>query len=277
MPIPKAVGSDFAGRFREILSDPLNLCIARACEAGTVNNGLVTLHNGHQVPLRGPGSYYGGFSDILIFNRGVHEPLEEFVFQEVLKSLAEAPVMVELGAYWAHYSMWLLQQRPQARAIMVEPGDEERQAGEMNFERHGYRGTFLAAMVGKAEMAVDGLFDDQRIKHLSILHADIQGAEVEMLQGAGAALAAKRIDNVFVSTHSQNLHLTCRRMLTDHGYRVEVSADCETETTSYDGFLFARNAALPPLFKDFRTLGRQAITTASPMDLISSITGLVSG
>jgi hypothetical protein len=40
-----------------------------------------------------------------VLNRGVHEPLEEFVFQEVLKRLPEACAMIELGAYWGHYSM----------------------------------------------------------------------------------------------------------------------------------------------------------------------------
>jgi hypothetical protein len=31
----------------------------------------------------------------------VHEPLEEYVFQEVLRTMPEAPMMLELGAYWA--------------------------------------------------------------------------------------------------------------------------------------------------------------------------------
>jgi hypothetical protein len=40
-----------------------------------------------------------------VLNRGVHEPLEEYVFQELLKNLPKTPLMIELGAYCGHYSM----------------------------------------------------------------------------------------------------------------------------------------------------------------------------
>lgn len=38
------------------------------------------------VPINGPNEYCGNFSEILILNRGVHEPLEEFCFQEMINS-----------------------------------------------------------------------------------------------------------------------------------------------------------------------------------------------
>ena len=103
----KARWNDFPGRFREILSDPLNLLIRRVPHAGLVDGNLVYLHNGLHVPWAGPNAYYGRFSLIFVLNRGVHEPLEEFVFQEVIDRLPSAPRMLELGAYWGHYSMWL--------------------------------------------------------------------------------------------------------------------------------------------------------------------------
>jgi hypothetical protein len=98
----------FLERYREVVSDPINLLIKRVPEAGYVDkNGFVILHNGNRVPVEGKLAYYNNFSDILIINRGVHEPLEEFCFQEVLKKIkTESPIMIELGAYWAHYSMW---------------------------------------------------------------------------------------------------------------------------------------------------------------------------
>ena len=73
--------SRFDERFREIIADPVNLLINRVPEAGFVDaEGMVVLHNGNRVPLHGPTSYYGNFSDILIINRGFHEPLEEYCF-----------------------------------------------------------------------------------------------------------------------------------------------------------------------------------------------------
>ena len=90
--LPKAASGDFLGRFREVISDPLNLLIERVPMAGFLDGNQVYLHNGLRVPVAGPGAYYGPFSQLLVINRGVHEPLEEFVFQEVLKCLPEAPV-----------------------------------------------------------------------------------------------------------------------------------------------------------------------------------------
>jgi len=88
---PKAVADDTLGRFREVISDPLNLLIERVPLAGIVHDNEVYLHNGNRVPVSGSGAYCGPFSQLLIVNRGVHEPLEEYIFQELLKHLPRAP------------------------------------------------------------------------------------------------------------------------------------------------------------------------------------------
>ena len=49
--------NDFIGRFREIISDPLNLLIQRVPNAGMIEDNNVLLHNGIKVPLSGPYSY----------------------------------------------------------------------------------------------------------------------------------------------------------------------------------------------------------------------------
>src|ERR1700721_4435320 len=136
----KAAASDFLGRFREIISDPLNLLIERVPLAGFVDGNLVYLHNGLRVPIAGPGAYYGPFSELLVINRGVHEPLEEFVFQEVLKRLPDDPSMIELGAYWGHYSMGFKKERPNGEVILFEPEPGCLKAGQDNFARNGFQG-----------------------------------------------------------------------------------------------------------------------------------------
>ena len=75
-PSDKAAGGDFLGRFREVVSDPLNLLIERDPRAGMVEGGLVWLHNGNRVPFEGKKAYYGRNSELLMINRGVHEPLK---------------------------------------------------------------------------------------------------------------------------------------------------------------------------------------------------------
>ncbi|WP_245305619.1 MULTISPECIES: hypothetical protein [unclassified Bradyrhizobium] len=52
---PKAKPEDLFGRFREIVSDPLNLLIERVPMAGHVEGDQVYLHNGLKVPVSAPG------------------------------------------------------------------------------------------------------------------------------------------------------------------------------------------------------------------------------
>lgn len=265
--VPKANHDDIPGRYREIISDPFNLLIHRVETAGTVEGDRVTLHNGHRVPLRGPYSYYDEFSDILVLNRGVHEPVEELAFQTLLPHLPQRPVMLELGAMWAHYSMWMLQARPEGRAILVEPDDDGIEAGRRNFADHGYAGTFEQGFVGNGQITVDDLMVRHGIDRLHILHSDIQGAEVQMLEGAAEAFAARRIDHAFISTHGQVRHEQVRDRLAAFGYRLELVSDFATGTTSHDGLVVAVRPDLPRFWPDLPVLGRAELNRAGPAKL----------
>jgi hypothetical protein len=267
----KAADSDFVGRFREVISDPLNLLIERVPQAGVLEGNEVCLHNGNRVPAGGAGAYYGQFSTLLVLNRGVHEPLEEYVFQELVKHLPPSPRMIELGAYWAHYSMWLKRVRPQAIVTMVEPDPENLAAGRANFARNGFEGEFIHAIVGKGRWELDEFFASRGLSHLDILHVDIQGAEGELLDGGLQTLGDSQIDYLFVSTHSQALHRGVAEELTRFGYRVEVSSDFDNETTSYDGFLFAASQTTHRVFSNFNHFGRTIIATSSANDALQAV------
>ena len=146
------------GRWREIISDPLNLKINRDPKAGLIDDdGNVFLHNGNRVQLTGQNSYYGDFSKILLLNRGVHEPLEEFYFQETLRRIKDQkPLMIELGAYWAHYSMWFLQKFPGAKCFLVEESAAGMNVGRHNFATNNFlNGEFINSKVAKDEFNID--------------------------------------------------------------------------------------------------------------------------
>jgi hypothetical protein len=268
---PKADGSDLIGRFREVISDPLNVLIERVPLAGIVHENEVYLLNGNRVPVSGNGAYYGPFSQLLVLNRGVHEPLEEFVFQELLKHLPPAPQMIELGAYWAHYSMWLKKVRPQAKNIMVEPDPTCLAAGRNNFARNGFVGEFIQAAVSRGDWQVDQFLQSRRLDHVDILHADIQGFEVEMMEGVQDALRNARIDYLFISTHSQQIHHEVIARLKEFGYRVEVTSDFDHETTSYDGLVFASSPRSKALFTNFVVLGRTTHAFSRPDDVLQAL------
>jgi len=268
---PKAETADFIGRFREVISDPLNLLIERVPMAGVVEGEEVYLHNGIRVPVAGTGAYYGGFSDLLALNRGVHEPLEEYVFQEVLRNMPDAPQMIELGAYWAHYSMWLKKERPGATVIMVEPDLDNLAAGEANFRRNGFDGEFIGAAVARDHWRLDPFLQSRRIDRLDILHVDIQGFEVDLIEGGRDSLKRHAADYVFVSTHSQDIHHHVVGELSRFGYRVEIESDFDNHSTSYDGLVFASSPRAAPVFRDFPRIGRTSIVASRAEDLVRAV------
>ena len=262
-----AKGETLFDRFREIISDPLNLLIERVPMAGVIADGRITLHNGLKVPVN---TYYGDFSTILAVNRGVHEPLEEYVFQEVLRQLDPAkPVeMIELGSYWAHYSMWLKSKFPNARTTCVEPEGENLESGQKNFSLNSMSGTFIQDFVSQDRFTIDAFLAKERARDIDILHCDIQGYELDMLAGSKKALAERRIRRIFVSTHSQSLHRNVIQILNNVGYRVDVSSDFDRETTSFDGFIYACLPDLPPILGGVDIMGRTTICRSEPHELV---------
>jgi len=274
--LAKAGADDFLGRFREIISDPLNLAIRRDPRAGFVEGGYIYLHNGLKVPLSGPDAYYGEFSSILSINRGVHEPLEEFVFQETLKCLPDAPRMLELGAYWGHYSMWLKKSFSKAHVCLVEAEGVNLNAGKNNFKVNGLDGEFIQAFVGLNQFEVDSYLAERGIAKINILHSDVQGYELEMLDGSSNALRDNKIDYLFVSTHSQKLHADVIERLLECNYRVEIVSDFDHETTSFDGFIFASSPTVAPVFKGFKPMKRIQIAEALPAHMVAYLTEVLS-
>lgn len=83
-------------------------------------------------------------------------------------------MMLELGAYWSHYSMWMKRARPRSRVFMVEPVEENLAAGRANFARHGYDGVFIRSLVGRRSFRVDRFLRQQGFPHLDVLHSDFR-------------------------------------------------------------------------------------------------------
>src|SRR5262249_43542134 len=159
-------------------------------DGGKVLNGCQVMHNGLKVVV---GSYYGKEATILFSRtKGVHEPQEERYFEEVLKLIQPKSVIVELGAYWAFYSMWFCKEVRGARAFLIEPIEANLECGKKNFAINGFHGDFTHAYVGASPgvandgsrvVCVDEFAQQKQIQRIGILHSDIQGFELEMLKG----------------------------------------------------------------------------------------------
>ena len=248
-----AVTPEWRIRINEVIECPDNAYITRVPDAGKLINGQVVMHSG--IRVGGLGCYGAGMLNMLIENRGVHEPQEERAFGAILPHLAAGSTMLELGAYWAYYSLWFSKTVKDSRCFLVEPLSENLRSGEINFQINNAKGGFTQAFVdsfegkdreGRRCTAVDPFCARNKIEHLAILHADIQGAEVNMLQGAKTILGQKAVDWIFISTHSNQLHYDCIDVLESYGYVIAASADL-VETYSVDGLIVAKaDAALEP-------------------------------
>ena len=222
-----------------------------------MHNGLLVLADG----------YYGpSITRIVERLRGHHEPQEEKAFYEVLKVIPPGSVMIELGCYWAYYSLWFQKAVPGARTFLVEPNRDALKCGMRNFQLNGLRGDFTEAFVGRVsspgwlnaggrggsnevpQVCVKDLVQSKGISPVSLLHSDIQGFEHEMLLGCGSLLDEKKISFLFVSTHSLKLHYQCLKYLVRKGYSI-IGEHTPKESYSEDGLIAASAApdALPAI------------------------------
>ena len=239
--------------------------IPKVARAGEVRGGVQVMHNGVEVV---EGCYYGDWmTEVIRRLRGHHEPQEEVAFHAVVERIADTagdhPTMLELGAFWAYYSLWFLRRIPGGRCYLVEPDPAYLDVGRRNFELNGVEGTFHQAAVGRAKEAprpfecesdgsvrdvpVEGLaslLDRFRIGHLDLLFADVQGAEWPLLDGARDVLTAGRVRFTIVSTHHHSMsgdpltHYRCLDLLRELGAHVVVEHTV-AESYSGDGLIVA--------------------------------------
>lgn len=228
---------EYENRILDVLNSPYNLFIDRVQDAGNILGDCIIMHNGLKINTD---SYYPKLiNPMLELNRGVHEPEEEACFSRVLTMLKrENPVMIELGSYWAFYSMWFLKEHSNGTCYMVEPDSDRLKAGKDNFALNGFEGSWTQDTVGKESFIIDKFVKDNSISQIDILHSDIQGAEVEMLEGAADTLRSRKVDFLFVSTHSNELHDDCLRLIRDYDYHILFESGMST-SSCYDGVIVA--------------------------------------
>lgn len=206
------------------------------------------MHNGVKVVLN---SYYNTqwVTDVIYGLKGHHEPQEEKCFYEVLKYIPEHGTMIELGSYWAYYSLWFATQVKNAKNYLIEPDSHRLEIGRKNFELNNKTGIFTRGFVGKmqdsdpdirgAEMiSIDDFIEKHNIKHVNILHADIQGSEFDMLETTLKHL--HMIDYFFISTHRYTtFHVPCVEFLKAHGFII-LAEHLDAESCSGDGLIVAK-------------------------------------
>lgn len=230
-------GINFEKRFIDILSDPNNLLIKRVKDAGKIiDDNYIIMHNGIKVSKNG---YYGSFSKCLTLNYGCHEPAEERMFQEVLLDIQDNATMIELGSYWSFYSIWFNKRIKNAKNYCIEPDSNNMEVGIRNCNLNNVKVDFTQGFIGNNNIKISNFVLEKNIDYIDILHSDIQGYELQLLEDIIPLLKAKKIKYIFVSTHSNALHYDCLELLKKCNYRIIASADFEKETFCFDGIIVA--------------------------------------
>jgi len=180
-----------------------------------------------------------------------------------------SPTMMELGSYWAHYSMWFLKAKTSGKSFCIEPQVPLLEIGKNNFKINNFEGTHLNSSIGINQDNLENIFLRHHLDKIDILHSDIQGAEVEMLHGAKSLLRERKIEYFFISTHSENLHNQVIHMLQEFEYRIEISSPFDLHTTSYDGLIVASSPDAKTIFESFVPLGRIEILNSKSSEIVS--------
>jgi len=228
--------------------------IPKVENAGQIIDGFQIMHNGLKIIQ---GCYHGDWmSEIISRCRGHHEPQEEKAFHEVLKYMKDDSIMLEIGSFWAYYSMWFNSQVRNSTNYMVDINEQSLSVGRNNFEINNLKGHFSIDMV--PNFSFGNFLKSNEISFLNLLHCDIQGWEYHLLEECKPYL--DKIGYIFLSTHTDRytpgqfwgsprelLHEDCLQFLIDNGFLILCEHNMK-ESSSHDGLIVAKN---PKIDKSF--------------------------
>ena len=212
------------------------------------------MHNGVRIFS---GCYHGErMTKIIKALKGHHEPQEEKVFHQVLAHVPEDGTMLEVGCFWAYYSLWFSHEMPNRKNLLIEPVAWKRMIAELNFTLNERSVQVDPCYIEDAEISlqestaseeaflkdsravtIDAYLAEKGLDRLDILHADIQGAELSLLHGAKNALKSHMIDYIFLSTH-EGRHASSVQLLKEYNYKI-LAEHSEEESYSADGLIVA--------------------------------------
>jgi FkbM family methyltransferase len=183
------------------------------------------MHNGVLIE---EGCYYGPWmTEIIRVLRGHHEPQEEVVFHEVLERLVATEPdasMIEVGSFWAYYSMWFHQRTQGNRIVALEPDPQYLEVGRRNFALNGMNATFVHGAIGDSpgqpvgftaestgesvevvQYDLASLLSKAGLGRVGLLMVDIQGFETVLVERAAELLSAGTVRFMIVSTHHHQI------------------------------------------------------------------------
>ena len=201
-------------------------------------------------------SYHSPWMNEIIYNlKGHHEPQEEICFYNILLTLSDDSKMLELGSNWSYYTMWFSKQIKNSFNVCIEPVHTNLIKGKENANLNNCKNIeFLLGCIGDSykdnfefinwdgdkmimnKYSINSIIENYKC-FFDIIHSDIQGLELEMLNGS-----LKVLDNIgyfVISTHG-NLHQHCIDFLEKNNFEILLHHTID-ESFSGDGLIIAVN------------------------------------
>ena len=240
--------------------------VPKVNNAGSIfqDNGksIQLMHNGLRLI---EGCYYGDWmTEVIKRCRGHHEPQEEKVFHEVESLVPKDGFMVELGCFWAYYSLWFLSKSRDRFAIGLEPEPRHIEFGRKNAKINNLDNQimFVDGACAKGDNSIVNLITEQsgelnikgytvfdllklaRRSYIDILHCDTQGCEEFIVDQAIDLGKDSLLRFCFFSTHAYEItgnpltHQQVLAKLKDAGVWILAEHDVY-ESFSGDGLIVA--------------------------------------
>lgn len=147
-------------------------------------------------------------------------------FERVFDNVRENPVMIELGSFWALWSLIFKNNFRKCRNILVEPIKENLEIGKENFRLNNFDcecynvGIFFDKITQQTKdnfnekgislediksCSFTELYEEFNLDVIDCLHADIQGSEKFLIDDIFYLLENKKILNLILATHSTEI------------------------------------------------------------------------
>lgn len=162
--------------------------------------------------------------------------------------------MIEFGSNQAYYSLLFkhILGKKHTVNIMVEPEPNNFNASIKSFEFNKVDGIFYNRGVGKKfiikqsditvdPITIEEILKENNLKKLSVLHADIDGAEYTLLEENNEIFDKKLVDYIFLLTHSDELHKICFEFLNKANYNLILEIPSNLKQVGYDGLLIFKS------------------------------------
>lgn len=149
-------------------------------------------------------------------NGGLGKHHDERVrFEAVCDSITKSnPTMLELGCFWALWSIIFGKKFPDAKLIVLEARLMKLGVGLANLHANGLTATVHYNVIAPVpdlpfrtpEITMDEIFEMNKIEEIDLLHLDIQGSEAALYEEIFDMLIDSRISNVVMATHYPEDH-----------------------------------------------------------------------